>query len=295
MLRIGIVGGAKKWHGMTFAMLFNGYDKRKSKRYKWPCQYSSLVGGGARVTHIWDPSRKDAEEVAEVCDIENVLRRKEDMLGLVDGVVLADDCTMKHQKRAPFFLKAGLPTFIDKPLTTDIAEANRLVNLAVASGAPMMSCSSIRYARELEELRKQAAKWGDILTGNAVCANDLLFYGIHALEPLYALVGPGVKSVRNVGRKGRDIVAVKLKDGRVFTVTVINGMSGMFRVTLYGTKGWGSMQAMDADYFYGRMMKEFVKMVKTGKQPIPLEQTLEVIKTLIKSVQSRKGNRELRV
>jgi len=295
MIKIGLVGGAKIWHGMTFAMLFNGFDEKKVKKLKWGPHYTSRVARDARITHIWDPKRKDAEEVADVCSIENVVRRKEDMIGPIDGVLIADDCTMRHQRRAEPFITARIPTFIDKPLSPDIAEATRIVRLARKCGTPIMSSSSIRYARELEALRRDMKKLGRIMTGNAICANELMFYGIHALEPLLALVGTDVESVRNVGKKGNDVVALRFRDGRIFTVTVLKGIRGLFQVTLYGEKGWGRMTALDYDYLYCNQMRHFVKMVRTGKEPIEPEETLKIIRILVTAVKSRKGNRELRI
>jgi len=295
MLKIGLVGGAKVWHGMTFAMLFNGFDKKKVKKLKWAPYYESRIGKNVRITHIWDPKRKDAEEVADVCSIENVVKKAEDMIGHIDGVIIADDLTMKHQKRAAPFIKAKIPTFIDKPLSTDIAEAAKIIALAKKCGTPITSSSSIRYAKELEQLKKDMKKFGKIRFGHAICANDLLFYGIHAIEPLMALVGTDVKTVQNVGKKGSDVVILKYADGSIFTVTVMAGVSGMFRVDIYGEKGHGSMTATDADYFYGGQMKHFVRMVRTGKQPIAPEETLKVIKTLVKAVKSRKGNAIIKV
>jgi len=295
MIKIGLVGGVKIWHGMTFAQMFNGYDKKKAQRLKWGPASKARIGKDVRITHVWDPKRADAEESADVCSIDQVVRRKEDMIGQVDGVILADDCTMKHQKRAAPFLKAGLPTFIDKPLSPDPAEAAGIIRMAKKHKAPLMSCSALRYAREVVEHQAEFRKLGKIQTGNSICGGDLVFYGIHAMELLYANVGPGIRSVRNIGSKGKDIVVLKMKDGRNFTVTVFQTTRYLFQMTLYGEKGWKQVTITDYDYFYSRMMMAFAKMVRTGKEPVPLAQTLEIIKTLAKAEMSRKGNSEIRV
>jgi len=115
MLKIGMVGGAKAWHARSFSEMLNGYDEDLARQHNFPLYKTKLEG--ASVTHIWDPDREAAELIAKICGIENVVDEMEEMIGEIDGVIIADDTTMKHQRRAIPFLKAGLPTFVDKPLS----------------------------------------------------------------------------------------------------------------------------------------------------------------------------------
>lgn len=86
-----------------------------------------------------------------------------------------NDTTMRHQKRAAPFLKAGLPIFIDKPLSPSIEEAQELVETAKKHNAPFMSCSALRYAKEVEDFLAERDEVGEILTGNGICSGDLIF------------------------------------------------------------------------------------------------------------------------
>jgi len=279
MLKIGMVGGAKSWHAKSFSEMFNGYDEELARQHNFPLYKSRIEG--ARVTHIWDPEREYAELIAKICGIENVVSDMEEMLGQVDGVIIADDTTMKHQRRAIPFLKAGLPTFVDKPLSPSIEEAEELISLAKENNAPFMSCSALRYAKEVEEFLSKKEEIGEIRTGNSICSGDLIFYGIHALEQLYVCIGPGIRSVQNVGEEGRDIVVITKEDGRKFILTVFKEISYLFQMNLYGTKGWREVRVEDSDYFYSNMLRAFVRMVETRKPPFPPEETLEIIKTLV--------------
>jgi len=278
MLKIGMVGGAAVTHAKKFSRMFN-----------------KPLFKNVRVTHIWDEKKKDALLLAKTCRIENVLDKKEDMLGEVDGVMIPDDCTMKHQRRATPFLKAGLPTFIDKPLSADIREAENIIKLAKKHKAPIMSCSSLRYAKEIEKVKQEKAKIGDIVTGSTICANDLVFYGIHAFEQLYCVIGPGVQSVQNLGSKGKDIVVVQYKDGRKFILSTYKDINPLFQMNLYGTKGFRNINVTGSDYFYSNMLKNFVKMVRTKKEPFPPEETLEIIKVLALGKKSRKNSEKLKL
>jgi len=279
MLKIGIVGGAKSWHAKSFSEMFNGYNEDLARRHNFPLYKTRLEE--ARVTHIWDPDKPSAELIAEICGIDNVLSHMEDMLGQVDGVIIADDTSMKHQKRAVPFLNAGLPTFVDKPLSPSVEEAEELIKLAEENNAPFMSCSALRYAKEVEEFLANKEEIGELLTGNSICSGELIFYGIHALEQLYVCIGPGIKSVQNVGEEGKDIVVITKKDGRKFVLSVYKDISYLFQMNLYGTKGWREIRVEDSDYFYSNMLKAFLRMVKTKEPPFPPEETLEIIKTLV--------------
>ncbi len=158
MLRIGIVGEAKFWHTKSFSEIFNGYDEHSARQNRFPIYETKLEG--ARVTHIWDSDVEAAKLVAKICYIDNVLSNMVDMLGRVDAVIIADDTTMQHQKRAIPFLRAGLPTFIDKPLSPSIEEAEDIINLAREHETPLMSCSALRYAKEVEEFLSRRERWG---------------------------------------------------------------------------------------------------------------------------------------
>ena len=296
MVKIGLVGGTKIYHGMTFAEMFNGYNKELSIEKGWGPQFEERVGMNARITHVWDEKEEEARESAEICGIDNVVIRKEDMIGQVDGIVVADDCTMKHQKRVLCFLKAGIPTFIDKPLSPDIKEAEKIVELAKKCNAPIMSCSALRYAKETEAFRNGEDNIGDILTGSAVGREgygDLIFYGIHALEFLYSIVGPGVESVQNLGKKTEDILFLKYKDGRCFVVTAYENIKITFQVNLYGTEGFRSFMGENAGHYYSEMMRNFVGMVQTKKGPVPPQETLEIIKVLVSGKKSGETGEEI--
>jgi len=284
MLKIGMVGGAKAWHARSFSEMFNGYDEDLARQHNFPLYKTKLEG--AKVTHIWDPDREAAELIGKICGIENVVDNMEEMIGEIDGVIIADDTTMKHQRRAIPFLKAGLPTFVDKPLSPSIEEAEEIINLAKEYNAPFMSCSALRYAKEVEEFFAKKEEIGDILTGNSICSGDLIFYGIHAMEQLYVCIGPGIKSVQNLGEEERDIVIITKEDGRKFVLLVYKEISYLFQMNLYGTKGWQEIRVEDSDYFYSNMLRAFLRMVETKEPPFPPEETLEIIKTLVLARQS---------
>ncbi len=280
MVRVALIGGAAVYHCRVFASLINEYDKQGYEAAGLP-HFDTRPLGGIEVAAIWDPDPEEARKVAKLANIPVVLSSMEEAIGKVDGVIICDDITMAHQRRARPFLQAGIPTFIDKPLSPDPSEAAEIIGLAQSRGTPMMSCSALRYAKELAEAQDRIAALGRISCATGTGPNELVFYGIHPLELVHTVFGPGVAWVQNIGDEERSFVRCAYPDGRSIMLQVLGsggwpGMHGCF----YGEHGAVHLQIRDAAAYYGNMIRAFVHMVGTGEMPIPLETTLEIIRIL---------------
>ena len=147
-----------------------------------------------------------------------------DMLGKVDGMLIeAVDGTV-HYERAKPFLEAGVPCFIDKPYACSLDDAKKIAELAAKKKLPMFSSSSLRYAPEVVEYvadAKHGKIAGCVTYGPASLSPipdrnaGLFHYGIHAVEVLYTLMGPGCKRVTCTVEKGVDVATGTWGDGRV--------------------------------------------------------------------------------
>ena len=280
MVRVALIGGAAAYHCRVFASLINEYDREGYAKARFP-HFDRPPLGGIEAVAIWDPDPEAAQQVARLAGIGDVLPEPTDAIGRVDGVMLCDDVTMEHQKRASVFLEAQVPTFIDKPLSPDSAEAAKIIGLARKSGTPMMSCSALRYSREMQEARERIAAIGKIRCATGTAPNELVFYGIHALELAHTVLGPGVEWVQNIGDEDRALVRCAYPDGASIMLQVLGsggwpGMHGCF----FGEGGGVHVEVSDAAAYYGNMIRAFADMVETGDMPIPLETTLEIVRIL---------------
>ena len=112
-------------HPYSWSAIFNGYNEEEMMKcpYAGISEYLSkepnenLSIPGANVTHIWTDDLGDAEKVAKASLIPNVVRAPEDVIGEVDAVIIATDKGYEHIQRCRMFVEAGIPVFIDKPLT----------------------------------------------------------------------------------------------------------------------------------------------------------------------------------
>ena len=64
----------------------------------------------------------------------------------------------------------------------------------------------MRYCKEYEPYHQSTYELGDLRYINVTMAKSWEKYGIHALETLYPIVGPGFTSIQNLGDKDRNIV-----------------------------------------------------------------------------------------
>ncbi|MFM8270710.1 MAG: Gfo/Idh/MocA family protein [Gemmata sp.] len=208
-----------------------------------------------------------------------------DMIGKVDGMLIeAVDGTV-HYERARPFLEAGVPCFIDKPYACSLDDAKRMAELAAKKKLPIFSSSSLRYAPEVVDYLGDAKKGkvvGCMVYGPASASPvpernaGLFHYGIHPVEVLYALMGPGCKRVTCTHDKDTDTVTGHWGDGRMATVRGIRkGASG------YGFVGFGEKAvqpvAIGTKFIYRELLKKIVEMFKTGKSPLDIAETIEIV------------------
>lgn len=202
----------------------------------------------------------------------------------LDGVLIESNCGAQHLERVEFFASRKIPMFVDKPFACTSAEARRMVEIAESTGAALMSASSLRFAPELaafrESLREDQPIVGAIAVGPGVRhpKNPGMFhYGIHSLETLYALLGPGCESVAAVSSEGADVATGVWEDGRI----------GSVRADRPG-KGFGFVAFSDAvrfveistEFIYRELLKQVVGMFETGRSPVPVRETLEIVEFL---------------
>jgi len=280
MTRIGMVTGIALFHGPAFGALLHHQRDREAWAAAgfWEPGVDPIEG--VEITGLYDPNREAAEKLASVLPGAWVADEPEDLLGRVDGILIADDGTQQHQKYAERFLRAGIPTFIDKPLSRDWREAASILALAEELGTPCMSSSALRYAREVDEAWEQIEAIAPIKLAVAVGPNELIYYGIHPAELMHRVLGPGVLSVHNVGRERLNVVRLAYADGRIGVLCVSEEIGYVFELRLYGEKGSVTVTVNDGAAFYRNMLAAAIGMVRTGVPPIPYSSTLEIIKTL---------------
>jgi hypothetical protein len=208
-----------------------------------------------------------------------------DMIGKVDGMLIeAVDGTV-HYERAKPFLEAGVPCFVDKPYTCATDDAKKIAELAAKKKVPVFSSSSLRYAPEVVDFVADAKRGklvGCVVYAPAALSPipernaGLYHYGIHGVEMLYTLMGPGCKRVTCTTEKGVDVVTGTWNDGRAATLRGIRAGASDYGFIGFSEKSIQPVKVA-TKFIYRELLKKVVEMFKTGKAPLAIAETIEIV------------------
>jgi len=215
-----------------------------------------------------------------------LVEKPADLIGKVDGVLVESLEGGVHLERARPFLEAGLPCYVDKPFACSADDARKMVELAAKHKVPIFSASSLRYAPELTAFLADdshgkvhgAVAYGPSPLSDSEEHNPGLFhYGIHAVEILYTLMGPGCQRVTCTHEKDVDVATGQWEDGRVATVRGIRKPNrGDYGCIAFAEKGVYPL-ALGTKYIYRELCKRIVEMFTTNKPPLDPAVTVEII------------------
>lgn len=291
---LGMVEG--NGHPYSWSAIFNGYDRKEMAACPYPAipaylgkePEESFGIAGARVTHIWTDEPSDAPKVAKASLIPHVVGQPEEVIGQVDAVVIATDRGDEHVRRAKPFVEAGLPVFIDKPLADNEADLGTFERW-VGEGAAILSSSCMRYAKEFLPYRLSTHDLGELRFAAITTPKSWGRYGIHALEAVYPIVGPGFTSVRYSGTAEHAIVHLSHHSGVEVVVAAISDMYGAFGcLQLGGTVGQAQAVFGDTFWAFKAQLTAFVEYLRTGVRPFPWQETVELMRLLVAGIRSRK-------
>ena len=295
-LRLAMLGMIEgNGHPYSWSAIVNGYDPAEMAK----CPYAGIpkyLGGqplesvripGARVTHLWTDDPADATKVAAASLIEHVVAKPEDVIGKVDAVIISTDDGDDHVRRARPFIEAGLPVFVDKPMATNIADLNQFLRWHL-DGKTILSTSGMRYMPEMNQIAERREQLGDLRWLTSFTSKTWERYGIHALEAIYPVLGPGFISAQTNHRSGSDIVHLTHRSGVQVTLAAIHDAYGSFgAIHAYGTKGDLALKLADTYTAFRAQLVAFIELLRTGARPLPYSQTLELMTIIIAGIRSR--------
>src|SRR3989441_10251464 len=201
------------------------------------------------------------------------------LLEQVDVVLLESVDGRIHLQEATPVIKAGKPLFIDKPAAGSLADTIAIYELAKKHNVPCFSSSSVRFSPGIQELLKNeqlgtivgAVTWGSCTYQEGT--PDMFFYGIHGIEPLYALMGTGCETVARIQTIDTDVVSGVWKDGRVGTYRGIRRNKADFGAVVFGSK---AIVQSGREGGYEELCQEIGHFFRTGKVPVQPEETIEI-------------------
>lgn len=299
-VRLALVGMVEEnGHPFSWSAILNGrFDSGiiRNAGYGVIADYLSLQPAAAlgldrvRVTHIWCDRSADAQAVADSAGIPNRVASPHDVIGQVDAVIIPTDKGEEHLDRAKLFVEAGLPVFIDKPLTICADHLDQF-QAWQRSGKLICSGSAMSYAHEFTSLREHFAEIGEMRLIVATCAKSWERYGIHALAAAYGFLPPGGwLDVCNTGDVDANIVHIRHRQGVDVVIAVNRDMFGGFcHVSVYGTNGRLDARFSDSFSAFKGQLQAFVNVVRGTSNAIRFDETVEQCRIIIAGIRSREN------
>jgi len=175
--------------------------------------------------------------------------------------------------------KLKKPVFLDKPLADNIKNGEKIYSLVKKHRMKFFSSSSLRFRPQLLEACGKmqnplsASVYGYL--GDAPRGSSIVWYGVHTFEMLERIMGRGAVSVS----------AMRVPSG---VVCVIEHPGERHGIVELSTSTWGYSGSLrhkdDAIPFvidmrstYTDLLKEVKQFFQTGKPPVFLDDTLEVM------------------
>lgn len=199
----------------------------------------------------------------------------------VDAVMVLSLDGRPHldQVRQVVALKKRL--FLDKPVAASLKDAVEIYKLSDAAGVPLFSASSVRwYPGVIEVATTDTSKLvGAISYGPAPVLPhhpDLFFYGIHATEALFTVMGPGCVSVARAGTSAATVAMGVWESGAVGTLHAIHARKMGDKDYKVIRIGEAKITEQQSQGDYTPMLREIIKFFQTGVPPVSPAETLEI-------------------
>jgi predicted dehydrogenase len=279
-IRIGIIG-AENSHTVGYGKMFNT-DK------KFP---------GVEVLYVWGETEEFAKNAMEKGNIPNMVKDPLEMLGKIDALIVDHRHAKYHLAAATPFIKAGIPTFIDKPFCYRISEGKEFLALARKLGTPVSSYSTVAYTNATLDWKKQVAAMGNINQviryGTVDIESEyggIFFYGVHLLQPVMNIFGEDIERVKVTRNGKKGSAGLVFKSGLYATLIFKNVYSPNWETLVETTDGLVELKSRVSESDPEICYVDMVEMFRTGKEPRSHESILSdvaVLEALEKSVASQ--------
>lgn len=272
--RVGIIGLSV--HSADFTEILNG-EKATDKMMN------------CRVATIYHPpGNADVEFTDQQLDkfTQTIRKQGVEFLPSIEAVVDQSDAVMlltndgrPHLEQVLPVFKAGKPVFIDKPLADTLRNVRAIFDASKRDGVPVFSSSALRYGQSIQNIREEKTV-GKVLGANVYgpaplqrSHSDLFWDGIHAVETLFTVMGPGCQWVARTHSPTADVVVGSWTGDRLGVVRGLRGGRAGFGGTVYGENGITPIGGFQG---YGPLVEAIVDFFRTGNPPVSIEETLEI-------------------
>lgn len=268
-IRIGIIG-AENSHSIEYGKIFNIEKKIP----------------GVEVRYIWGETEEFARNAMKEGRIPELVKDPIEMMGKIDALIVDHRHPKYHLPAAEPFVKAGIPTFIDKPFCYRVSEGKAFLAMAHTAGTPVTSYSMVSQSNATYDIKEQVKSIPEISHIISCGPADLdsiyggiFFYGIHIIQPLMTIFEGNIKKVR-VTRNGKTAGAsLVFGNGRLITL-VFKTLSGGWETFIESKDGIIELKSRVKEPDPGKNYADMVEMFRTGKEPLTRNDILDPVAVL---------------
>ena len=251
---------------------------------------------GLVVTHVWhrEPIPPDDQRKYGF----SAVAAPGDMIGKVDGVFIAEALPFRYPELAAPFIKAGVRTFLNRPLAASALEAAQLIKLGRESGNPILAASALAIDPQVMAIRRGRAEFAPLKLVNVTGPSDHFWnYVPHLISVLVGALGTGIEeiqahdlSLNGSGITIRNPLLIFFRYGLHSDVGPVRGTLQMvpggqpgdwygFRMKLFGRKespDYELFQTAEGQSSWMPIYRLLIDFFRDGKRPISDQELLEV-------------------
>lgn len=295
-LKIGIIG-LDTSHAVAFTKLLNDpTDQWHVKGGKVTCAFS---GGSPDFALSMSRVKGFTEQMEREFQV-NLLDSIESVARESDAILLESVDGRQHLEQLREIVPYQKPVFIDKPFALSSEAADEMIALATKYNTPVMSSSALRFSVGLQAAVAKRDK-GKIMGADCFGPMDLVpeqpgffWYGIHAIEMLFTILGKGSASVITKTTDRHDLITAKWRDGRIGTVRGNREGNNHFGALIHFENGTEYVDvSLDQQPFYASLLEQVMLFFRQKETNVTLSETREIIRFIEAANESRLSGKKM--
>ena len=279
-LNLGLIGISEgNGHPFSWSSIINGNNHKYLNKCPYPIIRDYLTDKknlnesikNVNVTHIWTQKKEFSKAISDFSNIPNIVSDFKDMIGSVDGLLLARDDYENHHKFSEPFLEAGIPVYIDKPIAVSKNKLDTLLSSQLYSGQ-IFSHSALRFAKEFNFGNNYLNEFGIIKEIIAISPKDWPRYSIHIIEPVLNSFNLNDNfHILNAKQSidGRSELEVKWEDNLMVQFITTGQSTDQFSIEIRGTNKEEVVKFNDTYNAFKTCILEFINGIQNKSNFYP--------------------------
>ena len=282
-IKIGMVGLAV--HSAAFSKLLNDPQKDASLA---GCTVKCVYHPKGNPDVDFTPEQLQGFERDIVNSGATRVSSMDELLSQVDVVMIETNDGRPHLAEVMPALKAGKPVFVDKPVAHTLKGVLEIYKAAEEYKVPIFSSSALRYIDSAQKINRESVLGAFTYSPAPTQEShtDLFWYGIHGVELLYTVMGPGCKEVAHIHHNDKEDLVIGFWE---------NGRVGTFKGIRDGRRDYGgTVFTRDANITLGTfggykpLVEQVVVFFRTRVAPDSAQETIELYTFMEAAQESRK-------